>query len=67
MSVVEPKVYASTAPQAAQAPDGITVLGVQFASIASLFGPLHDRADMAWASSRCQCGPDRTAGEFGLA
>jgi teichuronic acid biosynthesis glycosyltransferase TuaH len=47
MSVVEQQIYTSTAPQAAQAPDGITVLGVQFASIASLFGPLHDRADLS--------------------
>jgi glycosyltransferase involved in cell wall biosynthesis len=47
MSVVEQHAYAAAAPEAAPTPDGITVLGVQFASIASLFGPLQDRAELS--------------------
>lgn len=47
MSVIERQTSASAAPAAKEAPDGITVLGVQFGSIASLFAPLHDRAELS--------------------
>jgi glycosyltransferase involved in cell wall biosynthesis len=47
VNVVHQKTAAFDVPRHAQGPDGITVLGVQFASIASLFAPLQERAGLS--------------------